>query len=103
MGPERQPDAAAGAPRVVQDAPIVDEGGQANSAPAQAPPPPPTAARTMPLCTWITTSLARMMDRAGVTYTSYSETPREYMRRVRCRTGKASTSTAQRDQHQPDP
>ncbi|GJR49388.1 hypothetical protein Tco_1399909 [Tanacetum coccineum] len=48
IGPERQPDAAAGAPGVVQDAPIVDEGGQANSAPAQAPPPPPTAARTMP-------------------------------------------------------
>ncbi|GJT72760.1 hypothetical protein Tco_1032046 [Tanacetum coccineum] len=45
MGPERHPDAVAGAPR---------------------------------FCTWTTTSLARMMDREGVTYTSYSETPREY-------------------------
>ncbi|GKF10681.1 hypothetical protein Tco_0048607, partial [Tanacetum coccineum] len=29
-------------------------------------------------CTWTTTSLTQMMDRAGVTYTSYSQTPREY-------------------------
>ncbi|GJS50086.1 hypothetical protein Tco_0600207 [Tanacetum coccineum] len=47
MGPERQPDAATGAPRVAQDAPIVDEGGQDDPAPIHAPP-PPTAARTMP-------------------------------------------------------
>ncbi|GJR41929.1 hypothetical protein Tco_1310032 [Tanacetum coccineum] len=33
MGPERQPDAATGALRVAQDAPIVDEGGQAIPAP----------------------------------------------------------------------
>ncbi|GKE43979.1 hypothetical protein Tco_1471263 [Tanacetum coccineum] len=45
-------------------------------------------------CTWTTTRLARMMDMAGVTYTSYSETPREYTRRVRRRTDGASTSTA---------
>ncbi|GJY51014.1 hypothetical protein Tco_0441861, partial [Tanacetum coccineum] len=122
MGTERQPDAAAGAPRVAQDSHIVDEGSQAYLAPVQAPPPPPppAAARTMPqrlaileedvyeiretlaeqreliiamahdfsrFYTWTTTSLARMMDRAGVTYTSYSETPREYTRRVRCKTG----------------
>ncbi|GKE85049.1 hypothetical protein Tco_1558791, partial [Tanacetum coccineum] len=48
MGLERQPDAMAGAPRVAQDAPIVDEGGQADLAPTQAPPPPPATARTMP-------------------------------------------------------
>ncbi|GKD99880.1 hypothetical protein Tco_1387864 [Tanacetum coccineum] len=47
MGPERQPDAAAGAPGVAQDAPVIDEGGQADPAPVQAPP-PPAAARTMP-------------------------------------------------------
>ncbi|GKB18343.1 hypothetical protein Tco_0852266 [Tanacetum coccineum] len=136
MGPERQPDAAAGAPGVAQDAPVIDEGGQADPAPVQAPPPPPAAARTMPqrmarleedvheirgtlaeqrevisamardfsrFCTWTTTSLARMMDRAGVTYTSYSETPREYTRCVRRRTDGASTSAAQQDQQQPDP
>ncbi|GKA36880.1 hypothetical protein Tco_0723445 [Tanacetum coccineum] len=136
MGPKRQPDAAAGAPGVAQDAPIVDESGQADPAPAQAPPPPLAAARTMPqrmarleedmheirgtlaeqrevisamahdfsiFCTWTTTSLARMIDRAGVTYTSYSETPREYTRRVRRRTDGASTSIAQQGPQQPDP
>ncbi|GJU45018.1 hypothetical protein Tco_1202284 [Tanacetum coccineum] len=36
MGPERQPDAAAGALDDAEDAPIVDEGGQANPAPEQA-------------------------------------------------------------------
>ncbi|GJV14312.1 reverse transcriptase domain-containing protein [Tanacetum coccineum] len=133
MGPERQLNAAAGAPKVARDAPVIDEGGQANSVPGQAP--PPAAARTMPqkiarleedvheirgmlaeqhevisamarnfsrFITWTTTILARMMDMACVTYTSYSETPREYTRRMRRRTGKASTSTAQQDPQQPD-
>ncbi|GJS15551.1 hypothetical protein Tco_0410023 [Tanacetum coccineum] len=54
-------------------------------------------------CTWTTTSLAWMMDRAGVKYTSYFQTPREYQRRVRCKTGEASTSTAQQDPQQLDP
>ncbi|GKA66108.1 hypothetical protein Tco_0765916 [Tanacetum coccineum] len=54
--------------------------------------------------TWTTTSLARMMDKAGVIYTSYSQTLREYQRRkVRQRTGEANTSTAHQDQQQPDP
>ncbi|GJU67685.1 hypothetical protein Tco_1253944 [Tanacetum coccineum] len=48
MGPERQPDAAVGASRVAQDAPVIDEGGHTDLAPVQAPPPPPAAARTMP-------------------------------------------------------
>ncbi|GJU27633.1 hypothetical protein Tco_1166254 [Tanacetum coccineum] len=48
IGPERQPDATAGAPGVAQDAPIIDESGQVDPAPAQASPPPPTAAMTMP-------------------------------------------------------
>ncbi|GKF73357.1 hypothetical protein Tco_0219689, partial [Tanacetum coccineum] len=46
MGPERQPDAAAGAPAIAEDAPVVDEGDQAIPAPVQAPqqpPPPPPA------------------------------------------------------------
>ncbi|GJV24533.1 hypothetical protein Tco_1377228 [Tanacetum coccineum] len=47
IGPERQPDAVAGAPGLAQDAPIIDEGGQADPAPVQAPP-PPAAASTMP-------------------------------------------------------
>ncbi|GKG37271.1 hypothetical protein Tco_0447444, partial [Tanacetum coccineum] len=33
MGPERQPDVTAGAPGVAQDAPFIDEGGQADPAP----------------------------------------------------------------------
>ncbi|GKB96734.1 hypothetical protein Tco_0982871 [Tanacetum coccineum] len=52
MGPERQPVATAGAPVVAEDAPIIDEGGQADLAPEQSPqqppPPPPAHARTMP-------------------------------------------------------
>ncbi|GJS40918.1 hypothetical protein Tco_0565961 [Tanacetum coccineum] len=43
--------------------------------------------------TWAITGLARMMDRAGVAYVPYSETHAPYQRRrVRQRTGKASTS-----------
>ncbi|GKE88109.1 hypothetical protein Tco_1565584 [Tanacetum coccineum] len=52
MGPERQPDATAGVPGVVEDAPAVDEGDQAVPAPVHAPQqpplPPPAPARTMP-------------------------------------------------------
>ncbi|GKG08007.1 hypothetical protein Tco_0333839, partial [Tanacetum coccineum] len=53
IGPKRQPDAAAGAPAVSEDAPAADEGDQAVPALVQAsqqppPPPPPAAARTMP-------------------------------------------------------
>ncbi|GKA24047.1 hypothetical protein Tco_0710080, partial [Tanacetum coccineum] len=135
IGLKRQPDAATGAPRVAQDAPIVDMGGQADSTPVQAQP-PPAAARTMPqridkleedvheirrtlveqhevisamahdfsrFYTWTTTSLARMMDRAGVAYMSYSEAPREYTRHMRHRIDGASTSAAQQDQQQLDP
>ncbi|GJV88586.1 hypothetical protein Tco_1532524 [Tanacetum coccineum] len=51
IGPERQPDALAGAPAIAKDAPAVDEGDQAISAPVQAPqqppPLPPAAAKTM--------------------------------------------------------
>ncbi|GJR96458.1 RNA-directed DNA polymerase, eukaryota [Tanacetum coccineum] len=47
--PERQPDAAAGAPKVAKGAPDVDEDAQAVLAPVQTPQPPPAAAqgRTM--------------------------------------------------------
>ncbi|GKD81518.1 hypothetical protein Tco_1348357 [Tanacetum coccineum] len=47
--PERQPDAAAGAPRVAQNAPTIDEGVQAVPTPVHAPRPLPlVATRTMP-------------------------------------------------------
>ncbi|GJZ59399.1 hypothetical protein Tco_0615215 [Tanacetum coccineum] len=85
---ERQLDTAAGAPEVAQDAPIVDEGSQANSAPE-------LLAITGP---------AQMMDKAGVTYVPYSETRVPYQRRrVRQRTDKANTFAAQQDPQQPDP
>ncbi|GJU25092.1 hypothetical protein Tco_1163713 [Tanacetum coccineum] len=45
---DEQPDDAAGALGVAQDAPVVDECYQAILAPVQASPPSPTAARTMP-------------------------------------------------------
>ncbi|GKA39202.1 hypothetical protein Tco_0731753 [Tanacetum coccineum] len=49
-------------------------------------------------CTWTTTSLARMMERAGVTYTSYFEAPREYQRHgVRQRTDEAKSSLAAKE------
>ncbi|GJW80823.1 hypothetical protein Tco_0144798 [Tanacetum coccineum] len=51
IGSKRQPDAAAGAPAVAEDASAVDEGDQAISAIMQAPqqpPPPPAGAQTMP-------------------------------------------------------
>ncbi|GKE78459.1 hypothetical protein Tco_1544579 [Tanacetum coccineum] len=52
IGPERQPDTVAGAFADAEDVPIVDEGGQADLAPVQAPqqppPPPPAPVRTMP-------------------------------------------------------
>ncbi|GKB71787.1 hypothetical protein Tco_0933199 [Tanacetum coccineum] len=52
IGPERQPDVAASAATIAEDAPVVDKGDQAILAPVQAPqqppPPPPAAARTMP-------------------------------------------------------
>ncbi|GJU57189.1 hypothetical protein Tco_1234955 [Tanacetum coccineum] len=54
--------------------------------------------------TWAITSLAQMMDKAGVTYTSYYKTSREYhRRRLRQSTGETNTSTTQQDQTQPDP
>ncbi|GJX62891.1 hypothetical protein Tco_0295791 [Tanacetum coccineum] len=107
LGPERQPDAVAGAPGVAQDAPIVDEGGQADPAPAltdQREVIDAMAPDFSRFSTWAITGLARMMDRAGVSYVPYSETHVPYQRRrVRQRTGKASTSAAQQDPQQPDP
>ncbi|GJW30176.1 hypothetical protein Tco_0047051 [Tanacetum coccineum] len=125
------PDAVAGAPADVEDASIIDEGGQADPAPVQAPqqpsPPPPAPARTMPqsmarleedvpkihgalteqrevidvmacyfsrFSTWVITGQGQMIDRTGVTYVPYSQTHIPYQRRVRQRTGEASTSAA---------
>ncbi|GKB31039.1 hypothetical protein Tco_0870440 [Tanacetum coccineum] len=53
--------------------------------------------------TWTITSLSRMIDRSGVRYTSYSDSPVPYQRRTRHKTDDANTSTAQQDEQQPDP
>ncbi|GKA26540.1 hypothetical protein Tco_0712649 [Tanacetum coccineum] len=96
---------------VAQDAPIDDEGGQADPAPVHAPPPPPAPTKTMPqrmarlegFSTWVTTGLGRIMDKAGVTYVPYAQTHVSYQRGIRQRTGEASTSIAQQDPQQSDP
>ncbi|GJU17938.1 hypothetical protein Tco_1145904 [Tanacetum coccineum] len=80
IGPKRQPVAVTGALAVAEDAPIINEGGQADPAPE--------------FSTWVTTGLGRMMDRAGVAYTPYAQTHVSYQRRVRQRTGEANTSAA---------
>ncbi|GJZ41844.1 hypothetical protein Tco_0588730 [Tanacetum coccineum] len=91
MGPERHLDDAAGAP---EDAPIDDEGSQARMVKLEEDVHEIRGALTKQgevidamardfsrFSTWVVTSLARMMDRACVTYTSYFKTPREYQRR----------------------
>ncbi|GKA83232.1 hypothetical protein Tco_0789980 [Tanacetum coccineum] len=97
LGLKRQLDAAAGSPGAVEDAPVVDEGDQVVSAPVQAPQPPqpPLAAtRSMPQRMGMLKEDVREI-RGALT--------EQRERRVRRRTGEASTSAAQQDQHQPDP
>ncbi|GJZ48001.1 hypothetical protein Tco_0601833 [Tanacetum coccineum] len=52
---------------------------------------------------WAAGGISQLLDSAGATYVRYSETRVPYQRRrVRQRTGDASTSTAQQDEQQPD-
>nr|GFA01957.1 hypothetical protein [Tanacetum cinerariifolium] len=81
------PDAATSASEVIEDAPIAGEGALSVPTPTQAPQLPPPA----------------MMSQARVRYTSYADFQISYERRTRCKTGGASTSTAQQDEQQPDP
>ncbi|GJX38348.1 hypothetical protein Tco_0251651 [Tanacetum coccineum] len=121
LGPERQLDAAAGAPRVAQDAPAVDEGVQAIPTPVQ------RLGRleeeVLGLCrdagslrglvvrsmtdqgrfsTWMISCMAQLMEASGLTYQVFDGTfrwssPTAFQRRTRQRTREASTSTAQQD------
>ncbi|GJY56783.1 hypothetical protein Tco_0455898 [Tanacetum coccineum] len=119
MGPERQPDAVAGALAIAEDASAVDKGDQAVPAPVQVPqqppPPPLAAARTVPQ------RLGRLEEDVqglrrdvgslhGLVKRSMTEQGRfstwmmtSFQRRTRQRTDGASTSAAQQDQQQPDP
>ncbi|GJT10309.1 hypothetical protein Tco_0857351, partial [Tanacetum coccineum] len=101
MGPERQPNAAVGAPAIPEDAPAIDEGDQDVLAlvhvPQQPPPPPPAAA-----------ARTQLKDASGLTYQTFDETfrgssPLAIQRRTRQRTDIASTFAAQQDPPQPDP
>ncbi|GJT15612.1 hypothetical protein Tco_0874318 [Tanacetum coccineum] len=117
MGLERQPDAAAGAPTVAEDAPAVDEGDQARmdrleedvheirgALTEQREVIDAMARNFSRFSTWAITGLAWMMDKAEVAYVPYSETHVPYQRRrVRQRTGEASTSATQQDPQEPDP
>ncbi|GJU74887.1 hypothetical protein Tco_1266292 [Tanacetum coccineum] len=123
-GPERQPDAVAGAPAEVDDVPVVNEGGQDDPAPIQAPqqqpPPPPAPSRTMVqrlgrleedvqgrFSKWMMTCMTQLMEASGLTYQAFDGSFRgsssaTFERRTRQRTGEASTSTAQQGPLHPD-
>ncbi|GJY16298.1 hypothetical protein Tco_0386720 [Tanacetum coccineum] len=119
MGPERQPDAMAGALVDAEDAPIVDEGDQAVlepvQAPQQPPPPPPATARTIPQrlgrleedvhgLRRDVGSLRGLIERSMIDQGRFSTWMiSSFQIRTRQRNGKASTSTAQQDPQQPDP
>ncbi|GJZ72554.1 hypothetical protein Tco_0636700 [Tanacetum coccineum] len=87
-GPERKPNAAAGAPKVAEDGPAVHESASADPIPMQTPQPPPTIPRTMPQ------RIARLEEEAfDISLVGSSQLP--YQRRTRRRTGDASTSSSQ--------
>ncbi|GJR15610.1 hypothetical protein Tco_0798262 [Tanacetum coccineum] len=79
-GPARQEGDPGG---VAEEAPVAPGGGDEDKEMPQAVPPPPRTQgeRISQLEEETVTSLSRMMDMAGVTYTRYSESPVEYQRR----------------------
>ncbi|GKE58172.1 hypothetical protein Tco_1497357 [Tanacetum coccineum] len=100
-GAKRQQGAAVDAPEADEDAPDAAEGAQANPAPAQAlPPPPPKTLFTA----WEANGISHLLDVARASYTRYSKTRIPYQRRrVRRRTGEASTLGAPDADDQSDP
>ncbi|GKC17373.1 hypothetical protein Tco_1014155 [Tanacetum coccineum] len=82
IGPERQPDAAAGAPEWM--ARLEEDVHEIRGALTEQREVIDGMARDFSrFSTWGTTGLGRMMDRAGVTYTPYSQTYMSYQRRIR--------------------
>nr|GEW52615.1 hypothetical protein [Tanacetum cinerariifolium] len=108
-GPERPPDATAGAPEAAGDAPVVNEGALARLARVeeevheiqetlgeQREVMDVMAKDLSKFTVWAAGGISQLLDSAGATYVRYSETHVPYQRRrVRQRTGDASTSTAQ--------
>ncbi|GJU53479.1 zinc knuckle CX2CX4HX4C containing protein [Tanacetum coccineum] len=120
-GLERQQVAVAGAPEVVEDAPAVDEGGQArlgrleeevqglrhNVRTLRG-----LVKRSMTdqgrFSTWMISCMAQLMEASGQTYQAFDGTfrgssPTTFQRRTRRRTGEDITSTTQQDPQLPDP
>ncbi|GKE98613.1 hypothetical protein Tco_0021964 [Tanacetum coccineum] len=114
-GPARQPDAAAGALAKVEDAPIINEGGQDDPAPAQAPQQPPPSPSPAPARTMVH-RLGRLEEDVqglhqdirslrGLAFDGSfrGSSPAAFERRTRQRTGEANTSTAQQGPQHPYP
>ncbi|GKF45233.1 hypothetical protein Tco_0131785, partial [Tanacetum coccineum] len=98
LGPERQQVAAAGSLGATKDAPAADEGAHAVPAPVQAPQPPPPAPqhRTM-------SQTIERLEEEAFDSTLVGSSCLSYERRVRPKTGDASSSTAPHTDDQPDP
>nr|GEX17657.1 hypothetical protein [Tanacetum cinerariifolium] len=81
---------------VTKEAAVAPRGGDEDKEMPEAvlPPPRTQGERIARFTTWIITSLIRMMDKAGVPYMRYLESPIEYERRTRRRTDEPSTSPA---------
>ncbi|GJR84375.1 hypothetical protein Tco_0155160 [Tanacetum coccineum] len=107
LGPERQPDAAAGTLGAAEDAPAVDKEEDVHKIHrALAEQREVIGAMDMDFSrftVWAANGITQLLDSAQVTYMPYSETHVPYQKRVGSRTDGASTSAAQQDQQQPDP
>ncbi|GKD78493.1 hypothetical protein Tco_1341114 [Tanacetum coccineum] len=121
QGPERQQAAAAGAHEADEAGQAAEEVAQEIPAPAQAPPPPLPAPQPClrgvvksftieqsRVSTWLITCMTQLMDASGQTYQPFDNTlvgssRLSFQRRVRPRTGDASTSAAPHTDAQPDP
>ncbi|GKC40393.1 hypothetical protein Tco_1052777 [Tanacetum coccineum] len=84
MGPERQPVATVGSPAVAEDALIIDEGGQQRMA-------------------ILKEDVYEIRQGLTEQQEVINAMAHDFSRRIRQRTGEASTSAAQQDQQQPDP
>ncbi|GKE92363.1 hypothetical protein Tco_1573458, partial [Tanacetum coccineum] len=110
QGPERQQAAAAGAHEADEAGPAAEEVALEIPvpAPAQAPPPPPPAPQPRTMSQRIERLGEELMDASGQTYQPFDSTlvgssGLSFRRRVRPRTGEASTSIAHHTDAQPDP